>query len=206
MSAVRYYVPNIVSNYAMYYAGKMQCIMQYYFNNEYNISKINDRMYIGDLASATNKDELEKTGITHIISVINGSIKYYPKTFEYKLIHINDDPWVKIEDYFDECIEFINEVFKTENTKIMIHCQKGISRSVTIMLAYLLNDMIKNKKNEIEITDESINNINKTNIAEKMVDEMVKTIQIYRPIAKPNEGFAKALVDYVVRLLDEKAI
>jgi protein-tyrosine phosphatase len=187
MSYFRKYLPEVINNNVMYCVGKLNSVVQYYTNNEFSASAITDKLYIGNLASSTNLSALKDIGITHIVSVYNGGIEMFPKDFIYKIININDDPWVNIEDYFDESNDFINESLKNPNAKVMIHCQKGVSRSVTLLIAYLL------------LQTNKINCINYDEI-DDTIETMLKEVKIQRPIADPNKGFKEELKKYIIRL------
>jgi len=185
MSFIRSILPSFINNNVMYYIGKTQCFIQQFYNNNFLASKITNRIYVGSLADATNIDELKKNGVTHILSVMNGVYELYPNDFNYKLIHINDDKWEKIGKHFNDTTDYIKKTLD-ENTKnvILIHCQKGISRSVTILLAYLL--FMYNLQEKIE-----------KNSTECVIIELLKKIQDNRNIALPNEGFLNELKEYI---------
>lgn len=183
-SKIRSYLPEYINDNVMYYAGRAQCLVQYYINNNFSASEITERIFIGDLASAANCNAMIEQGITHIISVFNGAYPTYPDNFEYKIIHINDDIWVDIGMYFDETNEYIDKVLTNPNTKIMIHCQRGASRSVTLLLAYLIYRI--NLENKIELGDIDI-----------VLNKILKEVQSHRPIADPNPGFMDALKTYI---------
>lgn len=188
MSFLRSYLPETINNNVMYYTGKCRCYLQYYINNKFSASGITDKLFVGDLASASNKEAMKSQGITHILSIFNGGIELYPSDFTYKLIHINDDPWVNIDDYFDESNKFIDDALvNNPDAKIMIHCQKGISRSVTLLLAYLVfksNETKKIDKSEIDVT----------------IQTLLNDVKTHRPIADPNAGFIDSLKRYVCKL------
>ena len=187
MSFIRSYLPEIVNNNVMYYFGKTRCYLQYYVNNTFSANQIVPRLYVGDLASASNCDALKEQGITHIVSIYNGSYEIFPDDFKYKIIHINDDIWIDIDNYFDETNNFIETAMNDNNTKIMIHCQRGVSRSVTLLIAYLLWKNNKESKILVDDIDKTINNI-------------IKEIKVHRPIADPNDGFISCLKKYICRL------
>jgi hypothetical protein len=123
MSFVRKYLPDGVNAKMMYYTGVVSCYIQWYINNTFSASGITDQLYVGDLASASNNNAMKEQGITHIVSVFNGSFEIFPDEFRYKVIHINDDPWVNIGKYFDETNEFIDQALQNPTNKVMIHCQ-----------------------------------------------------------------------------------
>lgn len=191
MSQLRAYLPDRINNYAMYYIGRARCTLQGYYDNTFSATELSDRIYVGDIASASNKLAMQEQGITHILSIYNGAYEIFSTDFTYKLIHINDDPWVKIENYFDESNDFIDIAMSDPNNKIMIHCQQGISRSITLLLAYKLKKMNETKQIKIEDINESINNV-------------LDNVKMQRNIADPNGGFIEALRIYICKLNDYK--
>ena len=94
---------------------------------------IKDKLYLGNYYSATQKEELKKRGVTHILMVGYLLHEFYPNDFEYGNIEIEDDERENIFRYFYTCINFI------EKSKICyVHCQAGVSRSASIVIAYVM--------------------------------------------------------------------
>lgn len=95
-------------------------------------------MYLGGYTVAENKEQLTSHGITH---VLNCAGDYCQNRFEedlfYKTYFLKDAKPENIEAVFYETIEFIQKV-KEENGKVYVHCVQGVSRSATIVLAYLI--------------------------------------------------------------------
>lgn len=186
MSFLRSYLPETFNESIMFYSGRALCWAQYYLNNTFSASEITERLYVGDLASASNFKALKDQGITHIVTVINGAYELYPGEFQCKIIHVNDDPWVDISQYFDETNAFIDDALSQPNTKVMIHCQRGVSRSVTLLLAYLLT-----KQNEEKvIPKEEVDSI---------VEKTLSNVKAHRPVADPNTGFIDSLKKYIYK-------
>ena len=127
---------------------------------------IKDKLYLGNYYSATQKEELKKRGVTHILMVGYLLHEFYPNDFEYGNIEIEDDERENIFKYFYTSINFI------ENSKICyVHCQAGISRSASIVIAYV---MYKLKIN---------------------FDEALKYVKDKREYIYPNNGFSLQLKD-----------
>jgi dual specificity phosphatase 12 len=56
-----------------------------------------------------------------------------------------DNDRADILHHFEECIEFI-ETILAENEKVLVHCHAGVSRSATIVCAYLMKKHGKSVK------------------------------------------------------------
>jgi hypothetical protein len=155
--------------YAISYTyGKLRSYLQPYINTKFDINKVCDGLYIGDFASACNREELHKLGITHIVTVITGVDEMFPSDFKYHLISIRDVPSTDIKMYFDDCVNFIDQSI-IKGGKVFVHCMCGISRSVTIVSAYLIYKYGYDPNVAIEI------------------------VKSYRSCANPNEGFRNQL-------------
>lgn len=190
MSSVRSYLPESLNEKFMYGIGIIRCLTQPYISTEFNANALvtEPRMLIGDLASASNRDAMIEQGITHVLCVLNGGIEQFPNEFEYMIVHANDDPWVSIEDYFDDAIVYIDKALTSSpDAKILVHCQRGASRSVTLVAAYLLYNLNRAKK------------IKRTKIR-STVSGVIDTIRLVRDIACPNDGFMESLNKYVCKL------
>jgi protein-tyrosine phosphatase len=94
---------------------------------------LKNKLYLGNYYSATQKEELKKRGITHILMVGYLLHEFFPDDFEYATIEIEDDERENIFKYFYTCINFI------EKSKVCyVHCQAGVSRSASIVIAYVM--------------------------------------------------------------------
>ena len=105
------------------------------------IDNIIDNIYLGNYQSHRNFNG----------SIINLSDYDYTINDKYKLLRINisdsRDDNENIAQYFTKCIDFI-ETNKYDN--ILIHCNEGVSRSVTIVLAILIKKYKYDLKTAIE--------------------------------------------------------
>lgn len=139
-------------------------------SKEPSIDLIYENIFIGNYASALDKKKLFENGITHILVCANNLESLYPEEFNYKVIPLYDSEYTNITKYFQESNEFIEK--GNINGKILVHCGAGMSRSVALVLAYL----IKHKNLSFS--------------------ESLKIIKEKRRIAKPNSGFEKQLRNY----------
>ena len=98
------------------------------------IDKITDKIYLGDIEGATDFDYLSKEKINNVLSIIHIPIDYTEEDkINHKVINVDDFEDVNIIKYFKECIDFIEK-----SDKVFVHCMCGISRSPSIVIAYLM--------------------------------------------------------------------
>lgn len=113
----------------------------------------NTNLFIGSIGAAYNLPILLDMGITHIISITAGADgKIYPETFDY--FHISEvrgnSPEGGLYDYFDSSYEFIKSAIQGGG-KVLVHCHQGLSRSVTILSAFLIRHKKTSAARALEI-------------------------------------------------------
>ena len=100
----------------------------------YNIDKITNNIYLGNIKGLSEKEYLKTEKIKSILSLTKETPKVDDElNINQKILPIDDLYSENIIKYFKECIEFIDN-----NGKIFIHCECGVSRSATIVIAYLM--------------------------------------------------------------------
>lgn len=124
---------------------------------------IYQNIYIGSLDDANNYQWLMDNGITHVLGLIDyqqkfSSLRYL--TFD----RVNDMPDENIIRCFKDCFRFIDQSFQSGG-RVLVHCHAGISRSSTIVIAYLMYKYSMSLENAHRIVKQS------------------------RPIINPNYGF-----------------
>lgn len=99
---------------------------------------IDDFLYHGDLKHAMNKKLLDKLNIRRIINICDYRLGQDILDQCHVLwINLEDDTYTDIALHFDMTNKFLQSC-KTKDEKVLVHCQLGVSRSSSIILAYLL--------------------------------------------------------------------
>jgi len=101
----------------------------------WNADEIMKGLYLGDIHSAANLEELQKRGITHILSLIIHQAPF-PDKFKYMILDTFDTSEHNMIDHFKETNDFIADG-RTQGG-ILVHCQRGISRSSCTVIAYMM--------------------------------------------------------------------
>uniref|UniRef100_A0A4W5NUW3 Dual specificity protein phosphatase n=1 Tax=Hucho hucho TaxID=62062 RepID=A0A4W5NUW3_9TELE len=117
-------------------------------------------LYLGCAKDSTNLDVLGKYNIKYILNVTPNlpNMFEHDGDFKYKQIPISDHWSQNLSQFFPEAISFIDEA-RSKKCGILVHCLAGISRSVTVTVAYLMQklnlslndayDFVKQKKSNI---------------------------------------------------------
>lgn len=135
-------------------------------------------LYIGSLKDSRDVEQLKKNNITHILSVHEKPKSGLVKNIVYLCINIDDAPSENISQHFPICIKFIHDARKN-NGNVLVHCVLGMSRSPTIVIAYIMT-----------ITDFS-------------TAEATNVVKIRRQITNPNFGFQRQLIDFEDLVVDD---
>jgi protein-tyrosine phosphatase len=99
---------------------------------------LDEFLYHGNLGHASNMKLLNEIGIRHIINISDCELdKEIIDNFHVLWVNVNDELRVNIKQHFEQTNQFLNEC-KEKNEKVLVHCQMGISRSSSIVLAYLM--------------------------------------------------------------------
>lgn len=138
-----------------------------------------EELYVGGIFTLRRKTTLEKTGITHIVSVLKYDFKDFEdwEKYEHLNIEVDDVEDENLLGEFENSGKFIEEGLKNgkdgKKGGVLVHCAMGKSRSVTIIIAYLLRQY-----------------------PHHTVSSALSLVREARPMAEPNDGFMAQLELY----------
>ncbi len=99
-----------------------------------NISKITDKIYLGDEEGAKELDFFKTEQIHYVLSIVK-TPPIYPQDMNINLLNLNMEEFLptNIINFIKKSINFIDKA-----DKIYIHCTCGINRSSAILIGYLM--------------------------------------------------------------------
>lgn len=99
-----------------------------------------DYLFVGSAGAAYNFHSLQNLGVTSIINAAGLSVpNKYKHAFKYKKIRVEDSgrPKDDISQFWNQTSPFIDKTRK-KGGKVLVHCWGGGSRSVSVLMAYLI--------------------------------------------------------------------
>ncbi|TDL15593.1 phosphatases II [Rickenella mellea] len=140
------------------------------FWREYEYTDMDEvlpNLWIGDMWSAKDVSALKKRNIRSVVSVMRGQVDSR-NGFKHCHIPVDDSETEDLLRHFPKCIQFMEEEL-SKGFGVLVHCQAGISRSATIVTAYLM-------------FTQQIDSLSALKLVEKV-----------RPCVQPNDGFLRQL-------------
>ncbi|GAX85233.1 hypothetical protein CEUSTIGMA_g12653.t1 [Chlamydomonas eustigma] len=106
---------------------------------EKQCSQVSDRLYLSGDAVARSREILQESGITHVVNCVGFICKEYFKDegLQYRTYFLQDTPGEDILAVLYDALEFIDSALKAGG-RVLVHCSQGVSRSATIVIAYLM--------------------------------------------------------------------
>ncbi|XP_071071977.1 dual specificity protein phosphatase 13B isoform X2 [Dasypus novemcinctus] len=140
-----------------------------------HVNEVWPNLFLGDAYAARDKSTLAQLGITHIVNVAAGKCQvdtgakfYRGMPLEYYGIEADDNPFFDLSVYFLPVARYIRDALSDPRGRVLVHCAMGVSRSATVVLAFLM-------------------------ICENMtLVEAIQVVQAHRDIC-PNSGFLRQL-------------
>ncbi|XP_054165532.1 dual specificity protein phosphatase MPK-4-like [Oppia nitens] len=134
------------------------------------LHQIEDHLYLGNWHSATDQQILATHKIRRVLTITDTPIPDWKRhtNIEYFHIKLNDMPEEDLLSHFEVTRNVIADG-QTNGHNVLVHCHAGISRSSTVVTAYLMNKY------------------------DKPFVEALDMVRIKRPFISPNIGFRDQL-------------
>eukprot|EP01130_Rhizamoeba_saxonica_P019211 TRINITY_DN986_c0_g2_i1.p1 TRINITY_DN986_c0_g2~~TRINITY_DN986_c0_g2_i1.p1 ORF type:complete len:161 (+),score=31.78 TRINITY_DN986_c0_g2_i1:20-502(+) len=145
-------------------------------NDWYKPSHIENGLWLGDGTDSRNRNTLKMLEIRSIVKVMPFPPPEFVDDFKYLWIQEVDSTTTDMKQHFHRTNQFISKRLKKGG--VLVHCGAGVSRSATIVIAYLMYH-------------------NQTRLRETL-----EFVQKKRFLVEPNSGFIQQLQQYENELFD----
>ena len=144
-------------------------------------SRVLPYLYVGSKEDARDLPLLLKLGVTHVLNAAAGLAPAHADRFVYLHIGLEDEKDEDVASAFAEASAFIEDA-RAGGGVVLVHCAAGISRSVSLVLAWLVGE-------------------------ERMqLRAALALVRRRRPFACPNEGFRLALARFELRVAGASSV
>ncbi|XP_044313457.1 dual specificity protein phosphatase Mpk3 [Drosophila rhopaloa] len=108
--------------------------------NEAPVEIIPGLLFLGNASHSCDSNALQKYNIKYVLNVTPDLPNEFEKSgvIKYLQIPITDHYSQDLAMHFPDAIQFIEEA-RSANSAVLVHCLAGVSRSVTVTLAYLMH-------------------------------------------------------------------
>ncbi|XP_001352925.4 dual specificity protein phosphatase Mpk3 [Drosophila persimilis] len=108
--------------------------------NEAPVEIIPGLLFLGNVTHSGDSKALQKYNIKYVLNVTPDLPNEFEKSgiIKYLQIPITDHYSQDLAMHFPDAIQFIEEA-RSANSAVLVHCLAGVSRSVTVTLAYLMH-------------------------------------------------------------------
>lgn len=96
-------------------------------------------LYLGDYQAASNLEVLKEASITHILIAAEECSARFPEQFTYKKVGIADSLQTSLGTYIQEALAYVRQAIEAGG-KVLIHCAAGVSRSASLVIAYVMQE------------------------------------------------------------------
>ncbi|XP_061765724.1 dual specificity protein phosphatase 13B-like isoform X1 [Nerophis ophidion] len=144
-------------------------------SESHHMDQVQSRIYLGDMRAAKDKRSLQAHRISHVLNAAHGKFNvntgaafYRDTKITYHGVEAFDMVTFNLTPFFYPAADFIKRALGSPTGGVLVHCAMGLSRSATLVLAYLM-------------------------IHERMtLPEAIKAVSANRNIS-PNAGFLQQL-------------
>ncbi|XP_072311561.1 protein phosphatase Slingshot homolog 1 [Eucyclogobius newberryi] len=130
-----------------------------------------EHVYLGSEWNASNLEELRDCGVGYILNITREIDNFFPGLFSYHNVRVYDEEATDLLAHWNDTYNFIVKA-KKNNSKCLVHCKMGVSRSASTVIAYAMKEYGWS------------------------LEKAHNHVKQKRSIAQPNAAFMKQLAEY----------
>nr|XP_046231708.1 protein phosphatase Slingshot homolog 1 isoform X2 [Scatophagus argus] len=130
-----------------------------------------EHVYLGSEWNASNLEELRDCGVGYILNVTREIDNFFPGMFSYHNVRVYDEEATDLLAHWNDTYNFIVKA-KKNNSKCLVHCKMGVSRSASTVIAYAMKEYGWS------------------------LEKAYNFVKQKRSIAQPNAAFMRQLAEY----------
>ena len=143
------------------------------------MTKITDNLFLTGVGGMT-RENFRKNHIDFVVNITTEAPFW--EDVESMRLPLEDDTSANILPYLDTAVDRINEAISRRNAHVLVHCVAGVSRSTTVVIAYLM----KWRRMDLKQAFNYCYNL--------------------RPVIRPNNGFMLQLMNYEQQLFNKSSV
>ena len=140
------------------------------------MTKITDHLFLTGVGGMT-RENFRKNHIDFVVNITTEAPFW--EDIESMRLPLEDDVQANILPYLDMAVDRIDEAISKRSAHVLVHCVAGVSRSATIVIAYLM----KIRRMDLKSAFNYCYNL--------------------RPVIRPNNGFMVQLINYEYQLFQK---
>nr|CAJ2475884.1 unnamed protein product [Leishmania braziliensis] len=103
------------------------------------VTEVLPYLFVGGEDAARDRAQLLRKGITHVVNTVSCCCSnFYPELFRYFTLSLSDAADEPIFSLFAVVNAFIENALERHQGRVFVHCQQGVSRSCTFIIAYIM--------------------------------------------------------------------
>jgi len=136
---------------------------------------IPDRLFLGSHLHGESMEVVQNLRITHVVNATKSIKNRFLDRLQYCRVVVEDQESEMICYHFNKAFRFMDmAVAEGPDTRILVHCAQGISRSATLVIMYLMRT------------------------GDLTYEQALALVQKHRDIVQPNPGFVSQLKEFEI--------
>jgi protein-tyrosine phosphatase len=107
-------------------------------------SEITPTLFLGRRPTPEHVDELQRRGVTQVVSCLEerrrADVEFLDRAFDQLFLPANDQIDQDLRHTLGQFFAHIDTASATKESKLLVHCEVGVSRSASLVIALLMRD------------------------------------------------------------------